>query len=80
VRQALLRQLPFEKTLLDMKRAKRSGTPEIVAKIVSPAERVAAGKALRDKIPREQHGQWREGKGRPNPIDILQQSDAGRMT
>jgi len=59
-----------------MKRAKRTGTPDIPTKVVY---RVAAGKALRDKIPREQHGQWKEGKGRTNPINILQQSDAGRM-
>jgi hypothetical protein len=29
------------------------------AHIVSPDARVAAGKALRDRIPREQHGRWR---------------------
>jgi len=28
--------------------------------IVSPNERAAAGQALRDKIPREQHGLWNE--------------------
>jgi hypothetical protein len=35
-----------------MKRAKRIATPDIATKIV-------AGKALRDKVPREQHGQWK---------------------
>ena len=45
----------------------------------SPEERVAAGKALRGKIPRELHGQWHDIKGRPNPIDLLHKSDAGRM-
>ena len=47
--------------------------------IVSPDARIAAGKALRDKIPREQHGRWNGVKGRPNPIDLLHKSDAGRM-
>ena|SRR6476646_1557470 len=47
--------------------------------IVSPDARVAAGKALRDKIPREQHGGWNGVKGRPTPIDLLHKSDAGRM-
>jgi uncharacterized protein (DUF2252 family) len=47
--------------------------------IVSPNARMAAGKALRDKVPREQHGRWNGVKGRPNPIDLLQKSDAGRM-
>src|SRR6516165_8436874 len=41
--------------------------------------RVAIGKALRDKIPRKQHGRWQEAKDRPNPIDILRKSDATRM-
>jgi uncharacterized protein DUF2252 len=58
--------------ILDMKRVKRTTATGIATKI-------AAGKALRDKIPREQHGQWKEGKGRPNPIDILRRSDAGRI-
>jgi len=47
--------------------------------IVSPDARIAAGKALRDKIPREQHGRWSGVRGRPNPIDLLHKSDAGRM-
>jgi uncharacterized protein (DUF2252 family) len=47
--------------------------------ILSPDNRAAAGKALRDKLPREQHGVWKEFKGRPSPIDILKKSDAGRM-
>jgi len=50
-----------------------------VAHIISPDDRAAAGKALRDKIPREWHGGWKEFKGRPSPIDILQRSDVGRM-
>jgi hypothetical protein len=52
--------------------AKRTAAPGIATKIT-------AGKALRDKIPRQQHGQWKEGKGRPNPLDILHKSDAGPM-
>ena len=50
-----------------------------VARMVSPDERVAAGKALRDKIPRREHSEWKEIAGRPNPIDLLHKSDAGRM-
>jgi len=49
------------------------------ARIVSLDDRVAAGKALRDKISREQHGRWNEVRGRPNPIDLLHKSDAGRL-
>ena len=49
------------------------------AHIVSPEARVAAGRALRDKIPREQQGRWNGAKGRQDPIDLLRKSDAGRM-
>jgi uncharacterized protein (DUF2252 family) len=49
------------------------------AHIVSPDARLAAGKALRDRIPREQHGRWNGAKERENPIDLLHKSDAGRM-
>jgi hypothetical protein len=50
-----------------------------VARIVAPDARVAAGKALRDNVPREQHGQWNEIKGRRDMIDLLRESDIGRM-
>jgi uncharacterized protein (DUF2252 family) len=49
------------------------------AQIVSPADRIAAGKALRGKIPREDLGRWRVAKGRQNPIDLLHKFDAGRL-
>ena len=49
------------------------------AHIVAPDARVAAGKALRDKIPREQHGRWNEIKGRRDTIKLLHESDIGRM-
>ena len=53
--------------------------PASTTKIIPPDDRAAAGKALRDKIPREQHGTWSEFKGRPSPIAVLQKSDTGRM-
>jgi uncharacterized protein (DUF2252 family) len=53
--------------------------PAISAHVHSRDDRVAAGKALREKVPREWHGGWKEFKGRPSPIDILQKSDVGRM-
>jgi uncharacterized protein (DUF2252 family) len=67
---------------IDMKPNKdivRIAVPHSVVHLLSPDERVAAGKALRDKIPREQHRLWTEFKGRPNPIDLLHKADAGRM-
>ncbi|MDI3564776.1 DUF2252 domain-containing protein [Bradyrhizobium sp. Arg816] len=47
--------------------------------IVSPDERIAAGKALRDKVPREQHGHWNGIKGRADPIELLRKSDDDRL-
>ncbi|WP_027522288.1 DUF2252 domain-containing protein [Bradyrhizobium sp. Ec3.3] len=47
--------------------------------IVSPDARIAAGKALRDKVRREQHGRWNSLKGRADPIELLLKSDAGRL-
>jgi hypothetical protein len=44
-----------------------------------PADRAAAGKALRAKVPRELQGGWKEPKGRANPIDLLRKSDVGRL-
>jgi Uncharacterized protein conserved in bacteria (DUF2252) len=49
------------------------------AHIMSPAARVATGKALRDKIPRDQQGRWNESKGRRDTIELLRESDIGRM-
>jgi hypothetical protein len=65
-----------------MKRTKqiaKTGAPGSTAKIISPDDRAAAGKTLRDKLPREQHGAWKRIKDRPGPIDILRESDADRL-
>jgi uncharacterized protein (DUF2252 family) len=57
----------------------RAPIPVASAHILSPDDRAAVGKALRDKVPREWHGGWKEFKGRSNPIDILKKSDVGRL-
>lgn len=72
-----------------MQRASKSGSKTSPAKtkvtagvtphIVSPDDRAAVGKKLREKVPREWHGAWKGFKHRPDPIDILRKSDAGRM-
>jgi uncharacterized protein (DUF2252 family) len=46
---------------------------------ISPQDRAAAGKALRDKVPRERQAWWRDGKGRDDPVEILRKSDKGRL-
>jgi uncharacterized protein (DUF2252 family) len=40
---------------------------------------VAAGKRLRDTIPRASQGVWKRPKDRPDPLALLQASDAGRL-
>ena len=65
-----------------MERANKiSKTPVLVSAvhIVPPDERRGAGKALRDRVPLDLHGGWKEFKGRPSPVDILKKSDNGRM-
>src|SRR6516164_6391298 len=67
---------------LAMERTKniaQTTAPPTAARIVSLDDRVAVGKALREKISREQHGRWNEVRGTPNPIELLHKSDAGRL-
>jgi uncharacterized protein (DUF2252 family) len=42
-------------------------------------QRIAAGKALRQAVPREIHGDWKPEGNRRDPIDILQGQDATRV-
>ena len=39
----------------------------------SPDERIAAGKALRDAVPRQSHADWKPSANRRDPIDILKE-------
>jgi uncharacterized protein (DUF2252 family) len=43
------------------------------------ATQPAAGKALRKEIPRSSYGQWSPQPGRPDPIAVLEDSNAGRL-
>src|SRR5690242_16394361 len=42
------------------------------------AERIAAGKALRDRVPRESHGEWQPAANRPDPISLLEEQETTR--
>ena len=46
---------------------------------LSPADRKAAGKRLRDTVRRNAHTGWRTPADRADPIDILQAADATRQ-
>lgn len=41
--------------------------------------RMAAGKALRDKVTLESHGKWKRDKAKVDPLAILKASDKGRV-
>ena len=40
---------------------------------------LAAGKALREKVPRTAHAEWKKGNRRTDPINILRAGDEGRL-
>jgi uncharacterized protein (DUF2252 family) len=56
---------------------KVSQTPELPT---SRNERYAAGKTLRGKVPREQHGEWSPPHNRRNPVDMVIESSKGRIS
>jgi uncharacterized protein (DUF2252 family) len=43
------------------------------------AERYAAGKALRDRVPREKHGEWSPPRHRRDPVEMVIESSQGRI-
>jgi len=59
----------------DSDRSRHRSGPQHLA----PDERRAQGKALRDKVPREAHGKWKASKNRRNIIDLLNESNEGRL-
>src|ERR1700733_6649926 len=46
---------------------------------LTTADRLAAGKRLRGKVPRSSHALWIPPKNRGDPIDLLKRSDRGRL-
>ncbi len=42
-------------------------------------ERMATGKALREKCPRSSQANWTPAANRPNPIDVLKATEKGRL-
>jgi uncharacterized protein (DUF2252 family) len=42
-------------------------------------ERLAAGKALREKTPRGSHAKWKPAPGRPDPVELMRKTDHGRV-
>jgi uncharacterized protein (DUF2252 family) len=42
-------------------------------------ERMSAGKALRERVPRRSHAKWQRPANRPDPIELLKKADRGRL-
>ena len=53
--------------------------PSNDAAVRSVADRVAEGQALRQRVARADHGRWRKGADRADPLSILRAEDAERM-
>jgi uncharacterized protein (DUF2252 family) len=53
--------------------------PSSPAHLLTVEERTAAGKAMRDAVPRELHGEWKPENNRRDPLDILQSQDSLRV-
>ena len=47
--------------------------------LISRPERLAAGKALRDTVPRTSHAEWKPSPKRRDPIDVLEESNQDRV-
>ena len=54
--------------------------PKYESEITESIEkRIAIGKSMRESVPRESHGEWVPPSNRRDPIDILIESNAGRI-
>jgi uncharacterized protein (DUF2252 family) len=42
-------------------------------------ERIAAGRAMRDRVPRGSHASWNPSAGRRDPIEVLEESNQSRI-
>ena len=51
----------------------------VVSHAATRAERYAAGKALRSKAPRINHGEWAPAADRPDPISLLEEENRTRV-
>jgi len=59
---------------------KKSGSAvALTERHLSPTDRLAAGKALRNTVPRAIHAEWQPAADRPDPIALLEESSQGRL-
>jgi uncharacterized protein (DUF2252 family) len=46
---------------------------------IAVQDRIAAGKALRDELPRARHAEWKKNSARKDPVEVLHAADADRL-
>jgi uncharacterized protein (DUF2252 family) len=62
------------------KKESKAEPPRVpLPEFLSRDERLAAGKALRDKVPRTRHATWKPPARRRDPIDVLEESNRDRL-
>ena len=49
-------------------------------RVPSLAERRAAGKELRNKVPRSSHAEWKPAPNRPDPLSLLEEQNRTRQS
>lgn len=71
----------FSQTYHRMHEAANGGSliESFMAKRPSVEDRVAMGKALRAKVPRSSHAEWKPRSDRPDPVSILEKQNATRV-
>ncbi len=62
-----------------VKSKRPSAAHKTEAPYLSADERAAKGRALRDAVPRASQGSWKAPKGRRDPVELLGESNAGRI-
>ena len=62
------------------KKKEPQGSARTETPYLSADERAAKGKALRDAAPRTSHAGWKPFDGRRDPVELLSESNQGRLT
>jgi len=74
-----LAERPSEKGTAEQTSASTSLLSPTEDQYRTASERRAEGKALREGVPREEHGGWKPPKSRRHPVELLLESNEGRL-
>ncbi len=65
-------------TLVSINKPRANSSVDSLGRTVE--ERLSAGKALRERVPRTSHAKWTPSPDRPAPVTLLKESDRGRLS